>query len=112
VATAIAMVVSTCLTLLILYRQSRIQPFTPGYVKPIFSSIAIGMVIYGVAKSLPFYYWMLPIYLVLFLGGYAFSLLVTGSLDREDIAMFETVSEKTGMKMRLIRKLARRFARD
>ena len=74
------------------------------------ASGVLGLALCALSQSLPLYFWILPLYFILFVGGYVLSLFLTRSLDREDIAMFETVSEKTGLRMGLIRRLIRRFA--
>jgi hypothetical protein len=89
-----------------------IQPFTSRYLKPLAGLAVIGVVLYACAKTVPFYFWMLPIYLILFIGGYLFSLLLTRSLDKEDIEMFEAVSKKTGLRMEALRRLISRFAHE
>jgi O-antigen/teichoic acid export membrane protein len=113
VATAASYATVSFINAYVLYRHSKIHPITLGYIKPIIGSAVIGLIIYGVVKTLPFFYfWMLPLYFMLFLIGYFVSLLLTRSLDREDIAMFEAISEKTGLEMKFIRKLIYRFAHN
>jgi O-antigen/teichoic acid export membrane protein len=93
-----------------LYRHAKIHPITSRYIKPVLSSSLIGLIIYAIAKNLPLYYWTLPMYFILFLIGYFLSLLLTRSLDSEDIKLIEALSQKTGLKMRLLKKLVYRFA--
>jgi O-antigen/teichoic acid export membrane protein len=109
IATMSYYILANTITSVTLYRQHRLHPFTPEYIKPIISSAFIGLILYAIAKSLPLYLWMLPLYFILFITGYLFSLLFTRSLDKEDIAFFEAVSEKTGLKMELIRKILYKF---
>lgn len=93
-----------------LYRWYRIHPFTYSYLKPLAGTAVVGLVIYVAAKSLPLYLWILPVYLVMFISGYALFLLLTRSLDKEDIALFEAVSAKSGLRMEPLRRLIYRFA--
>jgi O-antigen/teichoic acid export membrane protein len=96
---------------LILYWQSGIHPITPRYIKPAIGSAVAGLAIYALVKNLPLYFWMLPIYLVMFVIGCVFFQFITRSIDREDIAMLNAISEKSGMEMRLVKELISRFAR-
>jgi O-antigen/teichoic acid export membrane protein len=96
---------------LILFRKHRLHPFTPEYIKPVIVSGFIGIILYTIAKQLPLYLWMMPLYFILFITCYGLSLLVTKSLDKEDIAMFEALSVKTGIEMQWIRKILLRFMR-
>jgi O-antigen/teichoic acid export membrane protein len=89
----------------ILYRISTIHPLTPQYIKPIILSSIIGIALYAIAKLLPLYVWMLPIYLIFYLSGYFISLIITKSFDAQDIDLFETISKKTGFRMNIIRKV-------
>lgn len=112
VATGIALFAINVAVTIILYRANRTHPFTSSYIKPVIGSGVAGLVVYGIAKILPVYLWMLPVYLLLFFGGYVVSLLLTGSLDREDIFLFEEISTKTGLRMHFLRRLLNRFAGD
>jgi O-antigen/teichoic acid export membrane protein len=108
-ATMISLFASNSLLALLLYLRSGIHPLTAKYLRPIAGSAIIGLVLYVIAKSLPLYYWMLPIYLVLFIIGYLASLLMSRSLAKEDLDLFEAVSDKTGIRMEPIRALLHKF---
>jgi hypothetical protein len=56
-----------------------------------------GIALYEMAKSAPLHFWMLPVYFLLFMGGYATSLLITRSLEREDIFVLREVMGKLGI---------------
>src|SRR5208337_3755167 len=89
--------------LIILHRRYGIKPFTFRYLRPVFGSMVIGLIIYIIAKALPLYLWMLPLYLILFMTGYLLSLILLRGLDSDDISIFELISEKTGLKMQGLR---------
>jgi O-antigen/teichoic acid export membrane protein len=95
----------------VLYRWYRMHPFTVHYLRPLAGAAVIGILLYAAAKCLPLSFWMLPLYLVLFVGGYVLSLLLTGGIEREDIALFEAVSTKTGLRLESLRKLINKFAK-
>jgi O-antigen/teichoic acid export membrane protein len=110
IATLVSYIALNTTTSVILYNYSKIHPITIKYIKPVIGSLIIGMLIYILAKSLPLHYWMLPLYLILFMGCYIVSLVITRSVDDEDILLFEAISKRTGLEMRPIRKILRRFA--
>ncbi|MBF0557408.1 MAG: flippase [Nitrospirae bacterium] len=105
IATLISYFLLNIVISLMLYRMSGIHPLTPQYIKPIVLSSIIGIALYAIAKSLPLFVWMLPIYLSLYLGGYFISLMVTKSFDLQDIELFEIISQKTGFSMDTVRKI-------
>lgn len=97
---------------LVLYRHKGIHPVSSGYLKPVAGSALIGVVIYATAKSLPLYFWMLPLYFFLYIAGYLASLLATRSLDDEDVFLLREFLLKAGIgpdaAMRFIRKFHRK----
>jgi O-antigen/teichoic acid export membrane protein len=109
-ASLVSYVTGNVITSLALYRWHRMHPFTPHYLRPLAGAAVIGILIYAAAKSLPLSFWMLPLYFVLFVGGYAASLLLTRSVEREDIVLFEAVRAKSGLRMEWLGKLIHKFA--
>lgn len=112
IATTASYVAVTFINSLALYWHSGVQPITAKYLRPVAGSVVIGLLLYVFAKKVIFSFWLLPVYLALFVSGYLFSLLITRSLDREDIEIFEAVSKRTGMEMKLIRRILHRFAHE
>lgn len=112
IATTISIFANNSAVAVLLYGRSGIHPLTSRYLRPVVGSAVVGLVIYAVAKNFPLYFWVLPLYFGLFIAGYLFSLLVTGSLDREDLDLFEAVSKKTGFRMGLLRSILTRFAQN
>jgi O-antigen/teichoic acid export membrane protein len=96
---------------IVLYATSGIHPFTLNYIRPVAGSAVIGIVMYIIVKSLPFHMWMLPLYGVMFLGIYIVSIILTRSIDKEDLALFEEVSRKTGLEMAFLRKFLLKVSR-
>jgi O-antigen/teichoic acid export membrane protein len=88
-----------------LFRHSGMHPISAGYIKPVIGSAVIGLIIYAAAKSLPLHSWMLPVYFLLYIFGYIASLILTRSLDTEDIFLFEKVMEKAGLAPEATRKM-------
>jgi len=112
VATAVSYAILDVIASIILYRKSKIHPSIYRYIKPVLGSSVIGLIIYAIAKSLPFYFWMMPIYFTLFVAGYVFSLFVTKNIDKEDVAMINTISEKTGIKLDMLTKVIYKFTHN
>ncbi len=102
-ATMLSYVTISTINLIILHKRYGIEPFTFRYIRPVFGSMFVGVIIYIIAKALPLYLWMLPLYLILFMTGYLLSLILLKGLDSDDISIFELISEKTGLKMQGLR---------
>lgn len=96
----------------VLYRLSGMHPFAPGYIKPVIGSAFIGMIIYAAAKSLPLHFWMLPVYFLLYIGGYAASLIFTRSLDGEDLFLLEQLLKRAGVGQETARRIMQKIQRD
>lgn len=110
-ATFLANCTVSSLNFLVLYRASGIHPFTTRYLKPLAGSAVIGLAIYAAAKNLPLYFWMMPVYLVAFLAGYVASQLLTRSIDREDVALFEAVTRRAGVRIGFLERFLIRLSR-
>jgi O-antigen/teichoic acid export membrane protein len=104
-ATVISYAVSSIITLLILYRISRIHPFTAQYIKPIIAAVLVGSVVYIIAKSFPLYFWMMPFYLLAYMSGYFACLIYAKGFERHDIDMFDAVVKKTGFEFKAFRRV-------
>jgi O-antigen/teichoic acid export membrane protein len=111
VSTLISYIALNVLISWILYRRSRIHPWTAKYIKPVVGSSLIGLIIYALVKSLPLYLWMLPIYLLLFLCGYLLIILLTESIDEEDLFMFRMILGKLGVSQSLITSISKFLSR-
>lgn len=94
-----------------LYWLSKIHPFTKNYLKPAIASVVLIFIIYVLVTNLvsviPF--WLLPVLLIVFLGVYALSILLTRSFDKEDIMMLLTIERRLGMNLAAIKRILRRF---
>ena len=94
----------------VLYRHSGMHPIASGYLKPVIGSVLIGTVIYAVAKSLPLYFWMLPVYFLLYICGYIASLFLTRSLHNEDIFLFRELMNTAGVAPVITEKIIRKIS--
>ncbi len=108
-ATMISYILINVFCSLALYWRSGLHPFSPSYLKPLAGAAISGLLIYAVAKSLPLSYWMLPAYFLLFLAGYAGSLLLTKSIEGEDLFILGRVFDRLGMKPGRLMGFLKRF---
>ena len=97
VSTLISYIALNMLISWLLYKRSGIHPLTVKYIKPIIGASIIGLIIYALAKNLALYLWMLPLYFLLFIFGYALSIILTRSIDEEDAFLFKMVMDKLGV---------------
>jgi O-antigen/teichoic acid export membrane protein len=94
----------------VLYRHNRMHPIASGYLKPVIGSALIGIVIYAAAKSLPLYFWMLPLYFLLYVCGYIASLFLTRSVHNEDIFLFREIMNTAGVAPDITEKIIRKIS--
>ncbi|MDH3327716.1 MAG: flippase [Desulfobulbaceae bacterium] len=109
-ASLVSYVLANLLTAAVLYRSSGIHPFTLRYIKPILGASAMGLLIYFLVKKIFFAWWLMPIYLILFVFGYTASLLLSRSMDSDDIALFMAVLKRTGIRAEWLQRLIHQFA--
>ena len=72
--------------------------------------MVIALVLYGAAKSLPLSFWMLPLYFFLFIGCYCAVLVITRSIDGEDISLVGAILESTGVEAKWLKNFLQRAA--
>jgi len=94
-----------------LYRHNGMHPIASAYLKPVIGSAVVGMAIYAAAKSLPLNFWMLPVYFLLYVCGYFVSLVVTRSLDAEDVLLFGELMKRTGVSPEVTKNIIGRISR-
>lgn len=106
-ATMLSYVFLSAMNLLILFKSSGIHPFSLEYLKPIVTACLSGFLIYLIAKSLPLYPWMIPFYLVVFVACYLASILMTRSIEKEEVEIMTTILGKLGVSNNLSRFIGR-----
>ena len=52
---------------------------------------------------------MLPLYLVIFITGYIASILLTRSIEAEDLDMLEAVGKRAGIDTKKVQRILQRF---
>jgi O-antigen/teichoic acid export membrane protein len=111
IASAASLAVINVLNSTWLYLLFRIHPFTKNYIKPILTSVLLVFVIFTLVRSIvdgiPF--WLLLLLLIIFMGAYGLSILLTKSFDKEDMMMLLAIEERLGMNLTAIKKILRRF---
>jgi O-antigen/teichoic acid export membrane protein len=110
IATLSSLILNHILKSAKLYSLYKINPFGKKIVIPIFlSSILILIVYFILNKFFTISFWMVPIVFFIFLILYFFSLLLTKSLDKEDIEMLLSMEKKTGLNLKKIKWLVNKF---
>ena len=109
-ATMISMVVGTSVFVYILYSCSGFHPFSSKHIKSATGALLVGAGIYAASRGLSYDLWTIPLYLTVFIGGYAALILLSRSIGSEDVEMFEAVSQKTGINAPAVKRLLERFA--
>jgi len=108
-ATSISFIAISMIYALILYKLSGVQPLTWKYIRPLFGAGVMAMAIYALAKSFPLHMWMMPLYLLFFVVGYGAAILLTRSVDDEDVELVEAVARRTGVSLNGIIAFLRRY---
>jgi O-antigen/teichoic acid export membrane protein len=75
----------------IIYVKTGIQPFTRAYVKTITCASLSASFIYMLFSRISFRAWLIPIYLLAYMVVYGFSMVVTTSIDIEEIAIIKAL---------------------
>lgn len=106
----ITLVVASLLRGGALYRISGIHPVRWNYVKPIFTSLLfIGGFQIILEHFVPIEAWMLPLLLVIYILIYVSSMVLTKSIDQEDIWMLLTLERKMGLNLGFLKKVMKKF---
>ncbi len=93
-----------------MYSLGKITPFSWNLIKPTLFSIAFIVPIYFFSQQfLSFNWWSLTLLFILFYGIYILSVLLTKSLDEEDLKMLVAIERKTGIKTTRINKFLSKF---
>ncbi|ASJ01304.1 flippase [Thermococcus gorgonarius] len=108
VATAVSYFIANVFRSYWLYRMTGIHPFSWSYVKP----LAIGFVLLGAIKwlspNVP-NIWYAFLVLLVFMGVYAVLVLLSRSIDKEDIELLLAVEKKLGIDLGVIKRFLKRF---
>ena len=111
ISTSISYTVYSSMNTFILYRKTGIHMFTNAYIKPMLCSAAISVVLYMAVKNLPFTLMLMPAYLAIFIAAYVLSILLTGSVEVEDVNLIEGIGGKFGLDVSPLIKIIRKISR-
>ena len=93
-----------------LYSLSKAQPLSKNLLKPTLASLALIFLIYFVSKNfLTVTLWMLPLLSILYYVIYGLATLLTKSFDQEDITMLLVIEKRTGLNLKRMKNLLKRF---
>jgi len=92
-----------------LYKISSIHPLTKKYLKPLLISIFLLMIIFIIGKIITVTFWILILLFVIYITLYIILIILTKSLEREDIEMVKTIELKLGINLNFIKRLMEKF---
>ncbi|MBP1911662.1 flippase [Thermococcus stetteri] len=108
VATAVSYFIGNVLSSLKLYKETKIHPFSWNYVKPLVISFVLLGIIQTLNLNVPNVLYAIPV-LFAFLLVYFFLVLLSRSVDKEDVELFLAIERKLGIDAEIIKKILRRF---
>lgn len=98
IASAVSLCVANLMVSFWLFRISRIHPFVWNYLKPIGLSLSLTFFLSKATNNfLIINYQFLPVFFVILLFLSLFSILITKSVDREDMMLLEAIEQKIGI---------------
>jgi O-antigen/teichoic acid export membrane protein len=92
-----------------LYQKTEIHPFSWNYIKPLTISFILLMTIQIYISPIVSSFWLALIVLIGFLLVYAILVLLSKSVDKEDVELFLAMEERLGMDLKVVKKLLRRL---
>jgi len=108
VATTSAYTITNIFRTTFLYKNTKIHPFSTNYIKPLLISIILLGII--ILLNLKFTNILLAIGVVfIFLILYFSLILLSKSIDKEDMQLFFTIERKIGINFRIIRNILKNF---
>ena len=109
-SSAVALCAGNILLAAKLFRLYGIHSFTKTLLKPGLTSIALIIIFYMLSKSLlTVTFWMLPLLAILFIVIYGLSLILTKSIDNEDIMILLEIEKRMGINLKRIKKILKKF---
>ncbi len=109
IATLVSYVTSNIVSSIKLFQYSRIHPITLKYLKPVITSSLIAVVFHAFTIRIQIQSWMLPFIFIFLSVVYILSLILTKSIDEEDILMFKAIENRSGLDLKIVKKIANKF---
>ncbi len=108
VATAVSYFVANVFRSIWLYQRVGIHPFSWNYVKPLIISFFLLGLIQSLHLKVPNIWYAIPVLLV-FLIVYGFLVLLSRSVDREDVELLLAIEKRLGVDLGKMKKILRKF---
>ncbi len=109
-ATASSLIFLNVLYFIFSYRISKMQPFKPNHLKPIFSATIAVLIVYALTKYLiGISFFVLVAMLFVFFALYFFLLLLFKSFEEEDLMIMRAIDQRLGTKSDWLRDIIKRF---
>jgi len=108
IATAVSYLVANILNSWKLYQKTKIHPFNWNYVKPIVISFVLLGIIQTLNLNVPNIWYAIPV-LFVFLLVYFFLVLLSRSVDKEDIELLLAIEKKLGIDLKVVKVILNKF---
>ena len=93
-----------------LYSLNGAQPLSKNLIKPTLVSLGLITIIHFISQNfLTIRIWMIPLFFILYYAIYILAILLTKSLDQEDLKMLTEIERKTGIKSTSIKRFLAKF---
>ena len=110
VATMVSLASNNLIQSVKLYFLIKAKSLSKNLIKPMVVSLILFGLFYFISQNfIIIKSWMFVIILIFFYMIFALSVLVTKSLDKEDLRILQAIEEKTGRKSKLLRRLFLKF---
>ncbi len=108
IATTVSYSVSSTLNSFRLYQKTRIHPFSWNYVKPLVVSFGLLGLIQSLHLKVPSIWHAVPV-LIIILGVYFLLVLLSKSVEEEDVELLLAIEGKLGVDLKIMKKILKRF---
>jgi O-antigen/teichoic acid export membrane protein len=109
IANSSGVAISNILLTIILYSTFKIHPITKNYLKSVAIAIGCIILIYIISLNITIYVLTLIEILILFVAAYAMLLIITKSLDEEDISILFTIGKRLGFSQKSLERILKIF---
>ncbi len=109
VATSVSYFVANVFRSFWLYQKTKIHPFSWNYSKPVVISFVLVGLIQYLHLKVPSIWYAIPV-LIVFLAVYMFLVLLSRSIDKEDVELFLAIEKRLGVDLKVIKKILSKFA--
>ena len=112
VATAIALFSTNLFKCIKIYLKIGASPLSRNLIIPSIVSIGIIIVLYLVLRNfITINFWIVSLFLLLYYLIFAGTILLTRSLDKEDLDLLDSIEQKAGVRIRFMEKILLKFSK-